>query len=391
MSLNYSATVNPSQNAISSLDIPTLTIPSQFKLDFQDLKMGNSKNSQGKLPKISFGIHVCSEAPDNKLEITGQSNKLSLIEQIRTGRTEQPDSLGKFMNKNKGEIIQKVKIERQIVRAKTGELPETPHLMTKVKQEKTSTMDAAKTKVVLISNLHKFFDSVEQIYNLCSSFGKIHGTVYMKNMQIVLVEYLTEESVDKCVTNINSKLMQDLKFHASISKKYTTINRETDVAKTKSEKFNEYIFAMEDKDRQLVDRQAICDISLNVLVFYNEVTPKKNKNNQLEGCLNLREPMTKIYEDVQGDKYNTTSQRVENPGVEMEMGESGILEINPRFYWLRVQKFGKIEKVLQKLKLGENLYGFVFQMRDVISAIKVVSRLNGMFEDNLRWRADFYN
>ena len=390
MSLNYSAIVNPSQNANSPLEISTPTISSDLKFDFQDLKMRNLKNSQGSLQKISFGIHGCSETSDNKLEITGQSNKLNLIEQIQTGRTEQPEGLRNFIKKtNTGEIIQKLKIKRQIFRANTERLPESPHLMTKVKEEKKSRMDATKTKVVLISNLHKFFNSVEQIYKLCSSFGKIHGLVYMKNMQIVLVEYLAEESVDKCIANINSKLMQDLKFHASISRKYTRINRETDVAKTKSEKFNEYFFAMEDKDRHFPDRQVLCDISLNVLVFYNQVAPRKNKNNQLEDCLNLLEPMTRIKKDVQDDNYNTNSQRAEKPGVEMR--ESGILEINPRFYWLRVQKFGKIEKVQQKFKLGENLHGFVFQMRDVTSAVHVVSRLNGMFEDNLRWRADFYN
>jgi len=368
----------------------TIFVSSETDLNHLDSKPFKSRQILSSEITINTPLGFkAQKQPANTLLLNDPPNTLSLIEQIRVGRQPEETSDSKFWARAiPEERTSKSNIGGKIAKVNSGEIFGLPILTGSERETKSSMLPIKKTKVALISNLHKFFDSAEQIYNLCNSFGKIRGVAYMANLQIVLVEYLTEDAVDRCIKNINNECVQELKFHASISRKYKSVKRETDISKTKSEKFNNYVFPLDQKERHLIDRQVFSDISLNVLVSFVELESQENSKDQLVGFEQFGEKGRYDWKD--GD--NATNQRV---GVYQE--EIGLLNKKVfqtkgvQFYQERVEKIARIERVLQRLRLGENCFGFIFRMGDISSAVKVVSRLNGSFEDSLRWKADFYN
>lgn len=207
---------------------------------------------------------------------------------------------------------------------------------------KSGCTDLNNSKVVLISNLNKFFDSAQQIFNFCSCFGKIRALVYMFNRQIVLVEFVIDEAVESCIENINQRTANEFKFHAARSRKYLMVNRETDITKVKSEKFNEYVFPMEDNS---IDKtRSFSNVSQEVLIFCTD--------NRKQG--------------------------------------SELLERNLSFYVGTVEKYGQVETLVKKVRVGQKMVGYVFKMKNLASAVSVVSKLHWKLETNLVWSACFY-
>ena len=199
------------------------------------------------------------------------------------------------------------------------------------------------TRVVIISNLNNFFDSADQILNLCVNFGGIKGLVYMSNRQIALVEFTSETAVDRCLENINLRTDIEFKFHATRSSKYMGVNREANPAKIKSEKFNEYIFPTNGPiiEKEFHHR----GISEKVLVFCVET---------------------------------------QNEGHEL-------VEVSMNSVYKVLEMYGEIDSFLKQVNVTRQFKGYVFRMKDLLTAVRVVSKLHRKSMGSLVWEVTFYN
>ena len=74
------------------------------------------------------------------------------------------------------------------------------------------------SKVILVSNLEHYFESIAQIYNIFKCFGVVLKILYLQNLQKCFIEYQNINESSLAIYNLNHKVLDKIALKVSFSK-----------------------------------------------------------------------------------------------------------------------------------------------------------------------------